>query len=107
MDDRIRLAVTPEADIRVVASNPLASLDWQLDGLLSGLNLGVLDALDSIKAPTVHPLASLDWQPFLAIPNPAPVCPKRQRSVHRFGEPETPLDVCHHHDILGRVDISL
>ena len=61
MDDRIRLAVTPEADIRVVASNPLGSLDWPLDGLLSGLNLGVLDALDSIKAPTVHPLGSLDW----------------------------------------------
>ena len=67
MDDRIRLAVTPEADIRVVASNPLGSLDWP---------------------------------PFLAIPNPAPVCPKRQCSVHRFGEPENPLDVCHHHDIL-------
>ena len=137
MDDRIRLAVTPEADIRVVASNPLGSLDWPLDGLLSGLNLGVLDALDSIKAPTVHPLGSLDWPldgllsglnlgvldaldsikaptvhplgsldwpPFLAIPNPAPVCPKRQRSVHRFGEPENPLDVCHHHDILDSFD---
>ena len=137
MDDRIRLAVTPEADIRVVASNPLGSLDWPPQGFLSGLNLGVLDALDSIKAPTVHPLGSLDWPldgllsglnlgvldalddtkavtsrllgdldwpPFLAIPNPAPVCPKRQRSVHRFGEPETPLDVCHHHDILDSFD---
>ena len=171
MDDRIRLAVTPEADIRVVASNPLGSLDWPPQGLLSGLNLGVLDTLDSIKAPTVHPLGSLDWQPqgllsglnlgvldaldsimaptvdllgsldwppqgllsglnlgvlldalddtkavtsrllgdldwppFLAIPNPAPVCPKRQRSVHRFGEPENPLDVCHHHDILDSFD---
>ena len=203
MDDRIRLAVTPEADIRVVASNPLGSLDWPPDGWLSGLNLGALDALDSIKAPTVDPLGSLDWPPqgllsglnlgvldaldsikaptvdplgsldwppqgllsglnlgvldaldsikaptvdplgsldwppdgwlsglnlgaldalddtkavtsrllgdldwppFLAIPNPAPVCPKRQRSVHRFGEPENPLDVCHHHDILDAFD---
>ena len=90
--------------IKAPTVHPLGSLDWPLDGLLSGLNLGVLDALDSIKAPTVHPLGSLDWPPFLAIPNPAPVCPKRQRSVHRFGEPETPLDVCHHHDILDSFD---
>ena len=123
--------------IKAPTVHPLGSLDWQLDGFLSGLNLGVLDALDSIKAPTVHPLGSLDWPPqgllsglnlgvldalddtkavtsrllgdpdrppFLAIPNPAPVCPKRQRSVHRFGEPETPLDVCHHHDILDSFD---
>ena len=90
--------------IKAPTVHPLGSLDWPLDGLLSGLNLGVLDALDSIKAPTVHPLGSLDWPPFLAIPNPAPVCPKRQRSVHRFGEPEPPRDVCHHHDILDSFD---
>ena len=83
---------------------PLGSLDWPPQGLLSGLNLGVLDALDDTKAVTSRLLGDLDWPPFLAIPNPAPVCPKRQRSVHRFGEPENPLDVCHHHDILDAFD---
>ena len=90
--------------IKAPTVHPLGSLDWPPQGLLSGLNLGVLDALDDTKAVTSRLLGDLDWPPFLAIPNPAPVCPKRQRSVHRFGEPETPLDVCHHHDILDSFD---
>ena len=90
--------------IKAPTVHPLGSLDRPLDGFLSGLNLGVLDALDDTKAVTSRLLGDLDWPPFLAIPNPAPVCPKRQRSVHRFGEPEPPRDVCHHHDILDSFD---
>ena len=63
MDHRIKLTVAPNSDIRVVASNPLSGLDWQLEGLLNGLNPGVLGALNGITAATLDPLSGLDWQP--------------------------------------------
>ena len=101
MDHRIKLTVAPNSDIRVVASNPLSGLDWQLDGLLNGLNPGVLGTLDGITAATLDPWSGLDWQPSRAIPD---VDPERLQTAEVSRRRERVPAVRHHHDLLGSFD---